>query len=83
MNQGLDAAGGEFVLVLHSDVEVDQGIFPGLINGFEADPGVELVAPVLDQTSHAPQQMDSDENSVDSIVLTDCVDSCCFMVKHE
>lgn len=83
VNQGLDAAGGEFVLVLHSDVEVDHGILPGLLNGFDADPGVALVAPVLDQTPHAPQQMDPDDEAADSIVLTDCVDSCCFMVKRE
>jgi len=83
VNQGIDAATGEFVLVLHSDVEVGQGVLPGLINGFNADPGVELVAPVLDQTPHAPQQTNPDDKTVDSIVLTDCVDSCCFMVKHD
>src|SRR6056297_344272 len=85
VNQGLDLAEGEFVLVLHNDVEVDPAIISGLMEGFKADPGVELVAPVLDQTSHAAQFMnnDGDENDTESVVLTDCVDSCCFMVKRE
>ena len=85
VNQGLDLAEGEFVLVLHNDVEVDPAIISGLMEGFKADPGVELVAPVLDQTSHAAQIMnkDGDETDTESVVLTDCVDSCCFMVKRE
>jgi len=87
VNQGLDSAEGEFILVLHNDVEVDPAIIPGLMEGFHADPGVKLVAPVLDQTSHAAQVMDKDEggeeNETESVVLTDCVDSCCFMVKRE
>ena len=85
VNQGLDLAEGEFVLVLHNDVEVDPAIISGLMEGFKADPGVKLVAPVLDQTSHAAQIMnkDGDETDTESVVLTDCVDSCCFMVKRE
>lgn len=81
VNQGLDAATGKFVLVLHNDVEVSPGIMSGLMDAFGADPGVELVAPILDQTSHAAQVIDNEDESGESVVLTDCVDSCCFMIK--
>lgn len=82
VNQGLDAATGKFVLVLHNDVEVSPGIMSGLMDAFGADPGVELVAPILDQTSHAAQVIDNEDESGESVVLTDCVDSCCFMIKR-
>jgi hypothetical protein len=70
-------------------VEVDPSILSGLVEGFEADPGVSLVAPVLNDTPHAAQLIGPEsengtrEDSSNEVVLTDCVDSCCFMVKRE
>lgn len=87
VNQGIEAAVGDFVLVLHNDVEVDTSIISGLLEGFEADPDIAIVAPVLDKTSHAAQELESDsdtkDDNGDSIILTDSVDSCCFMVKRD
>lgn len=87
VNQGIEAADGEFVLVLHNDVEVDTSIISGLMESFEVDPDIAIVAPVLDKTAHAAQEIESDSDAkgdnTDSIILTDCVDSCCFMVKRE
>ena len=83
VNQGFDAADGEFILVLHSDTEIDSTMISGLMEGFGADPGVALVAPTLNQTSHAAQVADEDEDAAESVVLTDCIDSCCFMVRQE
>jgi GT2 family glycosyltransferase len=83
VNQGIEAAGGEFALILHNDVEVSPGAVSELAKGFEADPRVAVVAPVLDQTQHAAQMAQSEEEQDDPVVLTDIVDSCCFMVKRE
>jgi len=87
VNQGIEAAVGEFVLVLHNDVEVYTSIISGLMEGFEADPDIAIVAPVLDKTAHAAQELESDfdapDDNDDSIILTDSVDSCCFMVKRD
>lgn len=83
VNQGLDAASGEFVLVLHNDVEVSPDTVSELAKGFDADPRVTVVAPVLDQTQHAAQMLQPEEDSQDPVVLTDVIDSCCFMVKRD
>jgi len=83
VNQGLDAAAGEFALILHNDVDVNPATVSELAKGFEADPRVAVVAPVLDQTEHAAQMAQPEEEQTDPVVLTDIVDSCCFMVKCE
>lgn len=81
VNQGFDAAEGEFVIVLHNDVEVEPDTIKNLVQGFDADERVALVAPLINETDHAAQQPDQQQD--DPIVLTDVVDSCCFMVKRD
>lgn len=81
VNQGFGAAEGEFVLVLHNDVQVESDTISNLVQGFDADDRVALVAPLINETDHAAQQPDQQQD--DPIVLTDVVDSCCFMVKRD
>lgn len=81
VNQGFGAAEGEFVLVLHNDVEVEPDTISNLLKGFDADERVAMVAPLLEKTEHAAQQPDQQQD--DPIILTDVVDSCCFMVKRD
>lgn len=85
VNQGFEAAGGTYILVLHNDVEVGPDTVAELTKGFEADPSVAVVAPVLNQTRYAAQMAQPDEDTAepDPVVLTDVVDSCCFMVHGD
>lgn len=81
LNQGFDKADGEFLVVLHNDVEIPADTLAKLVKGFEADERVALVAPVIDEAEHAAQRPEKEQT--DLVVLTDVVDSCCFMVKRD
>lgn len=81
VNQGLETASGKVVLVAHNDVEFSNGIFEHLRKGFEQDENIAVVAPLLNETEQAAQRSGKDEE--DPFLLTDQVDSCCFMVRRD
>lgn len=81
VNQGIEAADGELVLVLHNDTELSEGVIEALQKGFEQDENVAVVAPLVNDTDQAAQQ--ADQAGGDPFILTDQVDSCCFMIKRD
>jgi GT2 family glycosyltransferase len=81
VNQGIDAAEGDFVLILHNDVEVQPNLISELAGAFKADPDIAITAPLLDESKLAGQNADAAQDEDESVILTDSVDSCCFMIR--
>lgn len=77
VNQGLEAAKGEQVLVMHNDVLPEENSISILQETLKNHPDAGLVAPLIisgDKNDPVP-----DENITES----DVVDSCCFMVRNQ
>ncbi|CAN5163806.1 hypothetical protein BH23BAC3_BH23BAC3_15750 [soil metagenome] len=80
VNQGISIAKGDYILVLHNDVELEPDTLSKLAAGFDLGDEIAITVPQLNKTDHAAQQIKEEDNS--EFILTDIVDSCCFMVKN-
>ncbi|PWN05922.1 glycosyltransferase family 2 protein [Rhodohalobacter mucosus] len=81
VNQGLDAALGDYLVVMHNDLLPSENLLPLLKGAFENRSNVGLAAPVLNKSSE-PAQVASPDETV-SHLSASSADSCCFMLKKE
>lgn len=81
INQGITEAKGDFILALHSDVTLETDTLDTLSEAFAQSDDILMAAPQLNETDHAAQQSGSEFE--EEFLLTDVVDSCCFMVKQD
>jgi glycosyltransferase involved in cell wall biosynthesis len=81
VNQGLDAAEGEAVLVMHNDVTLKPDTIRLLRKALSHSDRVAVSAPLLSETSVKAQskRLETEE----SILKSDRIDSCCFMLKSD
>jgi len=81
VNQGLDAAEGESVLVMHNDVTLKPDTIRLLKKALMQSERTALAVPVISDTGVKAQskKLETDE----SILRSDRADSCCFMVKSD
>ena len=79
-NQGFDAAQGEYILVMHNDVKLKPDTIRLLKKALMQSERTAVAAPVISETGVKAQskKLETDE----SVLKTDRVDSCCFMVKN-
>lgn len=81
VNQGLDAAEGDTVLVMHNDVKLQPDTIRMLRKALLQTERAAVAAPVVSETAVKAQ---SKNLSTDEPLLkTERVDSCCFMMKNE
>ena len=81
VNQGIEIANGEYVLVMHNDVLLQKSSIDALKRGFSSSDSTAVVAPVINRTTFAAQKREPAPN--ENQVRTDRVDSCCFMIKKD
>lgn len=74
VNQGIDAALGDRVLIMHNDVQLDKNCISELTNVFARKDDAGLAAPLIESPEPSAEQMDED------IEEAKVVDSCCFMI---
>jgi len=77
VNQGLEAAGGENILVIHNDLLPDENCISELVKVFKEHENTGLAAPLIhsgDDDSDLPEE---------EVTEADVVDSCCFMVQKK
>ena len=79
VNQGIEAASSEYVLVMHNDVIIQDNTIDILKKAFARSDDVALAAPALSATQIPSQQVHAD--IADSFITSDKVDSCCFMIQ--
>ena len=81
VNRGIQAASGDYILVMHNDVQVPKNCVDLLKRGFRKSEKTAVTAPVLNITKIQAQ---SKEPATDESWLgTERVDSCCFMIKKD
>jgi glycosyltransferase involved in cell wall biosynthesis len=81
VNQGLDVASGEFLIVMHNDVLPGENLFNELNKAFIKNDRTGLSVPVLN-SSDEPAQV-AQENETATYLSVKSADSCCFMMKSE
>lgn len=79
VNQGIEAANGDHVLVMHTDLLLSGNTISELSGALQADPQTVMAVPLLNQTDFETQHAES--NMEGGVTITDAADSCCFMVK--
>lgn len=81
VNQGLDAAEGESVLVMHNDVTLKPDTIRLLKKALMQSERTAVAAPVISETGIKAQakRLETDEQ----ILKSDRADSCCFIVKND
>jgi GT2 family glycosyltransferase len=77
VNQGLEAAKGEHVLVMHNDVHPGEGCIQTLVEVLKKNSDAGLVAPVIQSDQESPDTPDEETSDAD------VVDSCCFMINNQ
>lgn len=81
VNRGIEAARGEYILVIHNDVQLSKNSVDLLKRAFGKSDKTALTAPLLNTTRIQAQSKD---HSIDKPLLnTQRVDSCCFMIKKD
>jgi glycosyltransferase involved in cell wall biosynthesis len=84
VNQGLDKATGEYILVMHNDIDFENDILYEFEQVFNDKPDAGIVVPVL--SFSMINEQDKEESSVrkqDTLVTIPNFDSACFMLKKE
>ena len=81
VNQGLNMAKGDAVLVMHNDLTPKENCINHLLKGLEASPEIMLTAPILDYSVRKIQRADSHSTNSQQMIQADQADSCCFMIR--
>ncbi len=80
VNQGINLAKGEYVLVMHNDVLIDRDCPAQLIKTFEKSKDFAITAPLINKTDQKAQQLEPVVE--EKIFTTENLDSCCFMIRR-
>lgn len=78
VNQGIKAANGNYILVMHNDVYLENNTIDSLKEAFLNYENLALAAPVLNE-SDIPEQVHTEGETTEFIQIRDA-DSCCFMI---
>lgn len=80
VNIGLDAARGNYALVLHNDVLVHSNLPALLKQRLEQDENIGIVGPLTNRTLNPDQFLPQDAEPYDALDEVEYVDSFCFMI---
>lgn len=81
VNQAIEAARGDFVLVMHNDVGLSANCVQELNHAFTLADNIGITAPAVRNTRIKAQNPDSEIR--EEFVRAERADSCCFMVKKD
>lgn len=81
INQGIEKASGDYLLVMHNDVQLQKNSVDLLKRGFGKSDQIVMTAPILNSTRIQAQS--KDPSTDESLLATERVDSCCFLIKKD
>lgn len=79
VNQGIQAAKGGYLLILHNDVTLQKNCIPQLKEALEYSSEVVLAAPLLNPSENHSQNPREEFDA--PFVESDQAESCCFMIR--
>jgi GT2 family glycosyltransferase len=82
MNQGMDAANGKYLLLMHNDLFLHDGAIEEMTHLLDTNPYLGAVGPIVDQCDVIEQTSDAFEPGEDFRKL-ESIDSCCMMMRSE
>lgn len=83
VNQGLEAANGQYACIIHNDVELDGPAITQLEQLMDRHPGYAVAGPLTNSTLNPDQLISNRELYDEEIVPTDYLDSFCMMLRTE
>jgi GT2 family glycosyltransferase len=81
MNQGMEAANGKFILLMHNDVFLEDGAIEEMIHLLKTNQYLGAVGPVVDQCDVYEQTKEALASSNQRFVKVEKIDSCCMMLR--
>lgn len=81
VNQGLEAASGQYACIIHNDVEFTSAAIATMEQLMENNPEFSLLGPLADSTLNPDQLAKNSDLYEQPVVKTDYLDSFCMMVR--
>jgi glycosyltransferase involved in cell wall biosynthesis len=79
VNQGIDRAKGDYILVMHNDLYLNKDTVSNLLTAFEEIEDLAIAAPVLNETDIPGQKKADGENA--RFIPLKSADSACFLLS--
>lgn len=83
INQGLDAARGDFACIMHNDVTLNDNSVDALRQLMEENPRYAVAGPLTNKTLNPDQSVRYRDEYNDRLVQTEYLDSFCMMVRMD
>lgn len=81
VNQGLEAASGEYACVIHNDIVLNSNIIDELAALMDENPRYAVIAPMSNKTLNPEQSLQNAGEYNNELVRTEYLDSFCMMVR--
>lgn len=83
VNQGLEAARGEYACVIHNDIVLNSNIVDELRSLMDENPRYAIIGPMANKTLNPDQSLRSADDYNDELVRTEYLDSFCMMIRTD
>lgn len=81
VNQGMEAANGKFLLLMHNDVFLEDGAIEEMMSLLKSNQYLGAVGPVVDQCDVHEQTAGAINTKNQRFVKIERIDSCCMMIR--
>lgn len=83
VNQGLDAANGEYACIIHNDVVLNSNILEELKQLMDENPRYAVIGPMTNKTLNPDQSLRNQSNHTAPLVRAEYLDSFCMMIRMD
>lgn len=81
VNQGMEAANGRYLLLMHNDLFPEDGAVEEMIELLDENQYLGGIGPVVDRCDVTEQTRKSNSGSDERFIKTNHIDSCCMLLK--
>lgn len=83
VNQGLEAASGEYACIIHNDVVISNNIIEELKRLMDENPRYSVIGPMTNKTLNPDQSIRNQKDYSAGLVQAEYLDSFCMMIRME